>query len=391
MIKLLSGNKAAAHAVKMAKPDVLAAFPITPQTPLVEELEEMFARGELGECEMVETEGENSSMSVVTAAAVVGARVFTATSSWGLAYMFQDMMYAAGMRVPVVMADVCRETPAMRGVSAGRQDIMSARDLGWTIIECETCQEIFDSLIMAYRLSEDPDILLPTVVAYDGYYLSHLSEAVDIPEQEAVDRFLAPVKEKQRTVLKPGEALAFGMSFSEKLYAEYRYKNMEAIERVKQKLPQIEAEFEAVFGRAYGGLVEGYRADDAELLVITAGSISGTAREVVDSEREKGEKVGLVRLRVTRPFPRRELGALLEGKKAAVCLDNSICLGWNCGHIFMETRAVLPDLQRAPRMIDCIDGISNLDVVPEHFEQALELARRAAAGGDVPEVSWLIW
>lgn len=391
MVKLLSGNKAAAHAVRLAKPDVIATYPITPQTPLVEELELMYAQGQLGDCEMVETEGENTSMSLVTGASVAGGRVFTATSSWGLAFMFQDMMYAGGMRVPIVMVNVCRETPAMRGVAGGRSDIMSARDLGWIQFECETCQEILDTVLMAYRLSEDSDILLPTIVAYDGYYLSHFSEKVDVPDQADVDRFLEPVKNSRRTTLKPGEALAFGMSFAEKLYVEYRHKTVCAMEKVKEKLPRIEDEFHAIFGRRYGGMVDAYKADDAEILLMTAGSISGTAREVVDREREKGRKVGLARIRMFRPYPRRELGAVLEGKKLAVCMDSSACLGWNCGHLYMEARAVLPDLKQPPRMINCIDGMASLDVTVGQFEKALDCAYRAAAGEDVPEVSWLMF
>lgn len=391
MIKLLSGNKAAAHGVRLACPDVIATFPITPQTPLVEELESMYANGMLGDCEMVETEGENSSMSIVTAACVAGGRVFTATSSWGLAFMFEPMMYAAGMRVPVVMVDVCRESPAMRGVSAGRQDIMSARDLGWIQIECETCQEILDSILMAYRLAEDSDILLPVVVAYDGYYLSHLSERVEVPDQAMVDRFLEPVRNSKRTKIRPGEALAFGMSFSEKLYVEYRYKAVCALEKVKEKFPQVEKEFEEIFGRYYGGMVDCYKADDAEILLLTAGSCSGTAREMVDRERVKGNKVGLARIRMFRPYPRRELGAVLDGKKAVACIDSSLCLGWNCGHLYMEAKAVLPDLKAPPKMVDCIDGLSNLDITPEKFGKALDLAYRAAAGEEVPEVSWLMW
>lgn len=390
MIKLLSGNKSAAQAVRLACPDVIATYPITPQTPLVEELELMYAKGLL-DCEMVETEGENSSMSIVTAACVAGGRVFTATSSWGLAFMCEPMMYAAGMRVPVVMVNVCRETPAMRGVSAGRQDIMSIRDLGWIQMECETCQEILDSILMAYRLAEDSDILLPVVVAYDGYYLSHLSERVDVPDQADVDRFLAPVKNSRRTVLRPGEAFAFGMSFSEKLYVEYRHKAVCALEKVKTKFPEIEEEFKQIFGRHYGGMVDTYRAEDAEILLLTAGSCSGTARVVVDQEREKGKKVGLARMKMFRPYPRHELGAILEGRKAVACIDSSLCLGWNCGHLYMEARAVLPDLANPPRMVDCIDGMSNLDITPGQFGKALDIAYRAAAGESVPEVSWLMW
>ncbi len=391
MIKLLSGNKAAANAVRLARPDVCATYPITPQTPLVEELEKMYANGLLGDCEMVETDGEHSSMSIVTAASVAGGRVFTATSSWGLAYMFEPMMYAAGMRVPIVMVDVCRETPAMRGVSAGRQDIMSSRDTGWITIECETCQEILDTVLMAYRLAEHSEVLLPVVVAYDGYYLSHLSESVDVPEQTDVNRFLPPITESKRTTLQPGQALAFGQSFSERLYCEYRYKNLKAMERVHDVFPTVEKEFEAVFGRSYNGMVDTYRTDDAEMVLVTAGSVSGTAREMIDRERDKGHRVGLARIRMFRPFPRKELAKVLDGRKLVCFLESSIAMGWDAGHLFVESRAVLPYMKSQPKMIDFIDGMSNVDVTFDKFEKLFDIAYRAMNGETVPETTWLMF
>lgn len=390
MIKLLSGNKAAANGVLLSRPDVIALYPITPQTPLVEELDRMHADGIL-DCEMIQPEGENSSMSIVIAASVAGGRVFTATSSWGLAFMNEPMMYCAGMRVPVVMVNVNRETPHMRGVSSSRQDIMSIRDSGWLQVECETCQEILDSVIMAYRLAEDPDILLPLVVAYDGYYLSHLSERVDVPEQAAVDDFLLPVRNTDRNKLTPGSKLCFGPSISEHLYAEYRYKAGLAYQRVKKKLPTIEKEFADKFGRFHGGMVDTYRIEDAEYLLVTVGSCAGTARVAVDKLRSQGLKVGLVRIRMFRPFPRENLQEILEGRKGIGVLDRSVCLGWGCGHIYAETRAVLPDLVSRPKMVDFIDGISNLDVTVEHLEKAFDLTIRAANGEDIPETTWLMW
>ncbi len=390
MIKVLSGNKAAAYGVLLARPDVIAVYPITPQTPLVEELSRMHAEGIL-DCELIEVEGENTSMSAVTAASVAGGRVFTATSSWGLAYMHDAMTLSAGMRVPVVMVDVTREPPAMRGVGGGRQDFMGIRDTGWIQIEAETCQEILDSILMAYRLAEDSEILLPVTVGYDGFFLSHLSERVDVPDQARADKFLAPLKKAVRPKLVPGNSLGFGMSWTGKIFAEFRYKAGAAYERAKEKLAAIEKEFENSFGRSYGGTIDTYRTQDADILLLTAGSCAGTARVVVDKYREKGRKVGLARIRMFRPFPRERMKRILTGKKAVGVLDRSVCLGWNCGHLYMETRAVLPDLQRPPRMIDFIDGLSNLDITEEHIERAVELTSRAAAGKKVPETTWLMW
>lgn len=390
MIKVLTGNKAAANGVRLARPDVIAMYPITPQTPLAEELAHFYAEGQL-DCEMVEVEGEHTAMSVITGACVAGGRVFTATSSWGLAYMNESLMYCAGLRVPAVMVDVTRETPSMRGVGGGRQDIMSIRDSGWIQIEPETCQEILDSVLMAYRLAEDPDILLPVVVAYDGFYLSHLSERVDIPNQEDVDRFLAAVSNSTRPNLISGKNLHFSPSIDGPPFAEFRHKTQQALERVKEKIATVEQEFQNIFGRQYGGMVDTYRADDAEVLILTAGSCAGTARVVIDQVREKGMKAGLARIRMFRPYPREQLRQVLDGKKAVAVIDRSVCLGWNCGHLFMEARAVLPDMANPPRMIDFIDGLANTDITSDHIEKALAVTIAAMAGKETAETNWLIW
>lgn len=390
MIKVLTGNKAAAQGVLLSRPDVVAMYPITPQTPLAEELAGFHSKGLL-DCELVEVEGEHSAMSVITGAGVAGGRVFTATSSWGLAYMNEALMYCAGMRIPAVMVDVTRETPSMRGVGGGRQDIMSIRDSGWIQIEAETVQEILDSVIMAYRLAEDEDILLPVVVAYDGFYLSHLSERVEIPSQEQVDAFLAPVKNSKRPTLATHPHLHFSPSIVEKLFSEYRYKTSMAFERAKDKVERIEEEFKAQFNREYGGLVDTYRADDADILILTAGSCAGTARVVIDDARERGIKVGLAKIRVFRPYPRERLAEVLTGKKAVAVIDRSICLGWNCGHLHMEAKAVLADMANPPKMYDFIDGFCNLDITYDHIVKALTVTMAGLGGENIPETNWLIW
>jgi pyruvate/2-oxoacid:ferredoxin oxidoreductase alpha subunit len=390
MITVLTGNKAAAQGVLLARPDVIAMYPITPQTPLAEELARFHAEGRL-DCEMVEVEGEHTAISVLMGAAVAGGRVFTATSSWGLAYMNEPLMYCAGMRIPAVMVDVTRESPALRGVSGGRQDIMSIRDSGWIQIEPETCQEVLDSILMAYRLAEDPAVLLPVVVAYDGYYLSHLSERVDIPEQADVDKFLAPVSRGTRPNFKSDTTLHFSPSIDGKIYAEYRYKNLQALERTKDKLVEMERDFCQRFGRHYGGMVDTYRSEDADILVLTAGSCAGTVRVVIDQLREQGMKIGLARIRMFRPYPRQQLRKVLDGKKAVAVIDRSICLGWNCGHLFMEARAVLPDMSNPPRMIDFIDGLANTDITSSHIEKAIAVTAAALDGKETAETNWLIW
>jgi phenylglyoxylate dehydrogenase alpha subunit len=244
---------------------------------------------------------------------------------------------------------------------------------------------------MAYRLAEDPEVLLPVVVAYDGYYLSHSSERVDIPEQDEVDKFLAPVSRGTRPNFKSETTLHFSPSIDGKPFAEYRYKAMQALERVKSKIVEVEREFYERFGRHYGGMVDTYRDQDAEILILTAGSCAGTARVVIDQMRDQGMKVGLARIRMFRPYPRQEIRRVLDGKKAVAVIDRSICLGWNCGHLFMEARAVLPDMFKPPRMIDFIDGIANADITSDHIEQAIAVTAAALSGKETAETNWLIW
>lgn len=378
------GNLAAAYGALLARPDVVAMYPITPQTPVVEHLSEFRAQGLLG-AEMVEVEGENSALAVVMGAAVAGGRVFTATSSWGLAYMYDGLTYCAGERVPVVMVDVARESPAIFSVSCGQSDVMSVRDAGWAQIQVETCQEILDSIIMAYRLAEG--LLLPVMVCYDGFYLSHLAEEVDIPAQELVDRFMGPVPPRMRLV--PGEPRNFGAYCLEEFYAEYRYKHAAALEKVKDELPVVEQEFAELFGRSYGGAVEAYRCEDAEVVLLTAGSCTGTARVVVDQAREKGLKVGLVKLRLFRPFPREKLAHLLRGRKAVGVIDRSVCLGWDCGHLYMELKAALYDAGERIPLVDFVSGIANGDITLAQIERAIDITCQASAGRSVPAVTWL--
>lgn len=390
MLEVLSSNEAAAQAAKLARINVAAVYPITPQSQISEDVSKMVAKGEL-DCDIIEVEGEHSVMSAMTGAAVAGARVFTATSSLGLAYMNEPMMFAAGMRVPMVMVDVTRETSAQRGISTSRQDAASARDCGWLEIDPADGQELLDSILMAYRLSEDPEILLPTLVVSDGFFMSHLYEPVDVPEQEQVDRFLAPVSEKRRTQFSDGKAMQFALTFSGPKYIKYRYQTLNAIDHVKEVFPKVEKEFEEIFGRSYGGMVEEYRTEDAEYLLMTNGSASGMAKNVIDEARAAGLKVGLARIRMFRPYPREEVVRILRGKKAVGVIDRSICLGWNCGHLFQEARAAIACEENMPKMLSFIDGISTMDITREHIELAIGMTIAAGNGEPVQETNWLSW
>jgi pyruvate/2-oxoacid:ferredoxin oxidoreductase alpha subunit len=387
-VKVITGNAAAAYGAMLCRPDVIASYPITPQTEVVEQLSRFHADGIL-DAEMVEVEGENSAMNIVAAATIAGGRAFTATSSWGLAFMYDALLQAAGFRAPVVMANVNREMPGILAVSCGQQDMVSTRDSGWIQMVVENCQEILDSVIMSFRLAEDIDIQLPVMVNYDGFYLSFLAEAVEIPAMEDVDQFLAPLKlQPERTKLDPKRPLGCGTHGILIGFMELRYKHCAALERAKQKLDDIDREFGEFFGRSYGGQIEEYRTEDAEIVVITSGSAAGTARTVVDAKRAEGVKVGLVKLRLFRPFPRERLARALKGKKAVGVIDRSVCFGWNCGPIYMELRALCPDIGFIP-MMSFIDGMANMDITIPHIERAIDDIYAASQGKPYQEVTWI--
>jgi pyruvate/2-oxoacid:ferredoxin oxidoreductase alpha subunit len=387
-IKVITGNSAAAYAAMLCRPDVVTSYPITPMSEVAEQLSAFHADGIL-DAEMVEVEGENSAMNVVAAASITGGRTFTATSSWGLAFMYDAVQQAAGFRAPVVMAVANRETPGILAVSGGQQDIISTRDTGWIQIIVEDCQEIFDTIIMAFRLAEDYHIQLPVMVNYDGFYLSYLAQAVEIASRETVDKFLEPLKRQpQRPRLVPGEPRGAGTHGIEIGFVELRYKHCAALERATTKLDVIDKEFGEYFGRSYGGQVEEYRTEDAEIVVVASGGAAGTARKAVDAKRDKGMKVGLVKIRLFRPFPRKRLIEALRGKKAIGVIDRSVSFGWNCGPMYMELKALSPEIGVVP-MLSYIDGMANLDITAPHIERVIEETSVAAHEKHYQEVTWI--
>jgi len=387
-VKVITGNAATSYGVLRCRPDVVAMYPITPQSEVVEQLSKFHADGVL-DAEMIEVEGENSAMNSVLAASCAGGRAFTATSSYGLVYMYDALLETAGYRAPVVMANVNRETPGIHGVSCGQQDMISVRDSGWIQVVVENNQEILDSMIMGFRLAEDYDIQLPVMVNYDGFYLSYLAEAVEIPAQEVVDEYFEVLKKQpERMKLRPGEGMGCGSHGLLLPYTELRYKHMAALERAKAKYDEIDREFGKHFGRSYGGQIEEYRTEDAEIVILTSGSATGTVRSVVDRKREEGMKVGLIKLRMYRPFPRERLTAALKGKKGIGVLDRSVCFGWNCGPLWMETRVLLPDIGQVP-MLSFIDGLANLDITVTNIERMMNQVERASRGEQYQEVTWV--
>jgi pyruvate ferredoxin oxidoreductase alpha subunit len=387
-IRVITGNAATAYGVMLCRPDVIALYPITPQTEVVEQLSRFRADGVI-DSEMIQVEGENSAMNAVLAASCAGGRTFTATSSYGLVFMFDALLETSSYRAPVVMANVNRETPGIHAVSCGQQDLVSTRDTGWIQIIVENGQEILDSIIMAFRLAEDYDIQLPVMVNYDGFYLSYLAEAITIPAREDVDEYLSVLKtQPQRMKLEPGKLMGCGTHGLLLAYSELRYKHCAAMERTKAKFDEVDKEFGDFFGRSYGGQIEEYYTDDADIVLVTSGSTTGTARTVIDAKRAAGLKVGLVKLRLFRPFPREKLSRVLKGKKAIGVLDRSVSYGWNCGPLFQEVRALTPEIGKVP-MMSFIDGLANLDITVTNIDKMIDDVCKASQGQPYQEVTWV--
>jgi phenylglyoxylate dehydrogenase alpha subunit len=389
-VKILDGNRAAAYGVLLSRPDVITSYPITPQTPLLEALYRFQADGLL-DADMVETEGENTSMGILLGASAAGGRTFTATSSQGLSFMNDAYLQASGNRFPIVMVIGMREQVTPHGVVTGQQDAVSVKDHGWIQLYTESSQEILDSIIMAYRLAEDEEILLPVNVCYEGFYLSHHSQRVEVPEQEDVDEFLAPLKKMKRQKFTLEEPTIFSSyTVPGELYTEYRFKACAAQQRAKAKFDRIDKEFGERFGRCYGGQIEEYRAEDAEVVIVTMGCSTGTAKVAIDLKRDQGLKVGLIKIRMFRPSPRERLIEALKRKRAIGVIDRSVCFGWNCGHNFLELKALVSDLQAPlPLLFDFIGGLGGCDITFRDVERVIDRTIAAAKGEPQKTVTWL--
>ena len=324
VLKVISSNQAIAEAVKLAKPQVIPVYPITPQTTISEYLAKFVADGDI-DAEYIKVESEHSAISASVGASGAGVRVFTATSSQGLALMHEILFAAAGLRTPIVLADANRALSAPLSIWNDQQDSISQRDAGWLQVYAENGQEALDSVLMAYKISENPEVLLPSMVCVDGFILTHTVDPVDVPSQEEVDEFLPPYK-PEHAFLDPANPMSIGSFTDPDYYMEARYSMELAMERSKKVFKKVSEEFEAKFGRKYD-LVEKYRCEDAEIIMVAMGSICSTIKDVIDDLRAKGEKVGLLRIRVFRPFPVDEIREALKGASKVAVIDKNISFG----------------------------------------------------------------
>jgi phenylglyoxylate dehydrogenase alpha subunit len=385
-LEIMEGNEAVAHGARLCRPDVVAGYPITPISSTWDHLFKFKADGLLN-AETVAVEGEHSSMSVLIGAAESGARTFTCSASQGLFFMFEAYVNASTLRLPIVMALATREPNGPQGVSSSDQDAVMVKEAGWIQIFVESVQEIPDSIVMAYKLAEDPQVLLPVSVCYAGFYLSYLYAPVELPEQEKVDQFLPPLVMNPR--LDPAKPMTASVFTNGNITTEYRYKHLAAMQRAKTKLDEIDSEFQRVFGRHYGGQIEEYRCQDAEIILLAMGSCTGTIKVTVDKKRKEGLKIGLIKVRMFRPFPKERLARALRGKKAVGVLDRDVDFGWNCGSLFTDLKVALFDAGINLPTVNFIDGLSGLDITEEHIERAIEIIQQAAEGKIPQEVTWL--
>jgi len=385
MRELLTGNAAAAWGARLADVDYVPAYPITPQTEIIESLAQWIARGELA-ARMVTLDSEHSMLTAAGAAAATGARVFTATSSQGLVYGFEMLYTVAGWRVPLVLVNVSRALAAPITLEPDHNDVLAARDSGFLQLHAESCQEVLDSILMAYRLAEHADVLLPVLVNLDGFYLSFTREPVELPALEAVREFLPPY-EPAHGRLSASHAMAQGVAvLGGSAYAFFKYQMQRAAEAALAVHEEIAAEFGARFGRRYGA-VDGYQLDDAEWVIVMSNSFSTVGKAEVARLRERGEKVGLLRLRLIRPFPHAELARLLAGRRAVAVIDQNLSVGKG-GILFAEVASALPT-NAAPPLLSFIGGLGGRRFRSEEFDQILAALREAESSGGSREAHLL--
>ena len=365
MKKVIEGSHAVSYGVMLSKVQVICAYPITPQTHIVEKLSELCASGELP-AKFLMVESEHSAMAGCIGASAVGVRAFTASSSQGLALMHELLHWASGARLPIVMANVNRALGAPWNIWADQTDSLSQRDTGWLQFYCESSQEAVDTIIQCYKISEK--VSLPSMVILDAFYLSHTFEPVNIPDPERVDRFLPPYEPKYK--VDPKDPRSFSGLTPPDFFTELRYQTQQAMEEAKRVILQVDEEYQTLFGRRYG-LIEGYRLEDAELVLITSGTVAGTTREVVDQYRDEGKPVGMLRMRTFRPFPSEEIRRALQGVPKVAVIDRNISFGM--GGIFAEeVRSVFCNEEKRPVVFGYVSGLGGRDITRETLSNIVE-------------------
>ena len=379
----LSGNEAVAIALRQINPDVFPMFPITPSTEIPQYFANYVSNG-LVDTEFITVESEHSSMSAAIGASAAGARALTATSSAGLAFMWEVLGVAASHRVPVVLAAVCRALTGPLNINCDHSDTMGARDSGWIQLYAETNQEAYDNMVMAYRIAEHKDVMLPIMICQDGFITSHAVMNMELLDDDVVKNFVGEY-EPEDYLLNPNETYAVGPYAITDYYMESRKAQAHAMENAKQVIKDIAEEFEKISGRKYG-LIEEYRMEDAEYAVVIIGSAAGTTKEAIDHMRENGEKVGLIKVRSFRPFPGEEIAASLKKCKAVAIMDRSESFSTNGGPLGAETMQAMYTARCTALTIDIMYGIGGRDVTVDDMINVYDTLKDIAATGETGDV-----
>ncbi|MBI5599612.1 MAG: pyruvate ferredoxin oxidoreductase [Deltaproteobacteria bacterium] len=380
----LTGNSAIAYAMRQIDPDVCAAYPITPSTGIIEEFSSYYADGQVS-TELITVESEHSAMSACVGASAAGARVMTATSSQGLALMWEMLYIASGMRLPVVMTVVNRALSAPINIHCDHSDSMGARDSGWIQLYSETVQEAYDNLLQAVRIAEDPRVLTPAMVCMDGFITSHAVENITLLADGEVKGFIGDYK-PGRSLLDTDNPITMGAMTLQDVYMDFKHEQSMAIAGAKEVVVEVGSDFGRRFGRHYG-LMECYRLEDAEAAIVVLNSAAGTTKVAVDELRKKGKKVGLLKPRLFRPFPYAEIAAALKNVKAVCVLDRADSMNGFGGPLFSEVRSALYGLASVPKVMGRIFGLGGRDYTVEHSTAVFEGLYRIIETGRMEELT----
>jgi pyruvate/2-oxoacid:ferredoxin oxidoreductase alpha subunit len=379
---MMEGNEAAAWGANIARAEVIPAYPITPQTELISHIATLINEGKM-KAEYIKVEGEHTAMAAACGASAAGARVFTGSSSQGIAFMEEPLWMPPGLRLPIIMCIVNRAMAPIGSLRPDHNDAMMQRDNGWIQIYCENSQEVLDTIIMAYKIGESRDIVLPVAPCYDGYFVSATATPTTVPDQKLVDEFLPPYENPYYN-LRPKN---FRRPLRATNIAKARYEIQKIHDRVKKVIEEVDKEYEKTFGRGYDGLIEEYQCEDVDAVLVTMGSMTGTARDVVDDLQSKGKKIGLVKLRSFRPFPSEEFRKIAKKYHAIAVVDRNTSYGSGGGGIVsMELARALYSLDDRPLLLNFHVGLGGSDVTMRQIEYMADETLEAVSTGNVKEV-----
>jgi len=369
MKKFICGNDAVAEGVRLSRPHVISAYPITPQTIAVERLSEMVEDGSL-EAEYMHVESEHSALAAAMGVSSVGARAFTATSSQGLLYMAECLPYASGARMPIVMMNANRALATPWNIYGDQMDSMFMLNSGWIQVYVEDAQEALDMMIQAYKIAEHDEVLAPVMVNLDGFVLTHTYELVEIPTHEEVDAFLPPIN-MTKQVMRLEDPKSLCISAGNDFNFEFKIKQNNDLHASRKIIKSVDKEFGDTFGRYYNGLVDTYMCEDAEVVLLTTGSVTGTTRIVVDKMRAEGKKVGVLKLRYLRPFPEHEIRDIVKSCKKIGVVDKNMSFGYE-GTIYTNVNSAILSMDKAPVSINFIGGLGGRDITKNDLEEAYD-------------------